>query len=76
MKRTISTILIIVLTLSLALSLSGCDNKAQEAKATIRVGSKDFTENLMSSTRPLPPARSTYIPSTPARAFSPFYSCP
>ena len=49
MKRTISTILIIVLTLSLSLSLSGCDNKAQEAKATIRVGSKDFTENLIVS---------------------------
>ena len=49
MKRTLSTILIIALTLSLALSLSGCGGKAQETKAAIRVGSKDFTENLIVS---------------------------
>ena len=49
MKKTISTILIIALTLSLALSLSGCGGKAQETKATIRIGSKDFTENLIVS---------------------------
>lgn len=49
MKRTMSTILIIALTLSLTLSLSGCGSKTQEAKATIRVGSKDFTENLIVS---------------------------
>ena len=49
MKKTISAILIIALTLSLALSLSGCGGKAQETKATIRVGSKDFTENLIVS---------------------------
>ena len=49
MKKTISTILIIALTLSLALSLSGCGGKVQETKATIRVGSKDFTENLIVS---------------------------
>ena len=49
MKKTTSAILIIALTLSLALSLSGCGGKAQETKATIRVGSKDFTENLIVS---------------------------
>ena len=49
MKKTISAILIIALTLSLALSLSGCGGKTQETKATIRVGSKDFTENLIVS---------------------------
>ncbi len=49
MKRTMSTILIIALTLSLTLSLSGCGSKTQEAKARIRVGSKDFTENLIVS---------------------------
>lgn len=49
MKRTMSTILIIALTLSLTLTLSGCGSKTQEAKATIRVGSKDFTENLIVS---------------------------
>ena len=49
MKKTISTILIIALTLSLALSLSGCGGKAQKTKGTIRVGSKDFTENLIVS---------------------------
>ena len=49
MKKTISTILIIALTLSLALSLGGCGGKAQETKAAIRVGSKDFTENLIVS---------------------------
>ena len=49
MKKTISTILIIVLTLSLTLSLSGCGGKVQETKATVRIGSKDFTENLIVS---------------------------
>ena len=49
MKKTISTILIIALTLSLTLSLSGCGGKVQETKATVRIGSKDFTENLIVS---------------------------
>lgn len=49
MKKTISIILIIALTLSLALSLSGCGGKAQETKATVKIGSKDFTESLIVS---------------------------
>ena len=49
MKKTISTILMIALTLSLTLSLSGCGGKVQETKATVRIGSKDFTENLIVS---------------------------
>ena len=49
MKRTLSAILTIALALSLALSLSGCGGKAQETKTAIRVGSKDFTENLIVS---------------------------
>ena len=47
MKRTLSTILIIAL--SLMLSLSGCGSKAKEAKFTVKVGSKDFTESLIVS---------------------------
>ena len=49
MKKTISTVLMIALTLSLTLSLSGCGGKVQETKATVRIGSKDFTENLIVS---------------------------
>ena len=49
MKRTLSTILIIALSLSMMLSLSGCGSKAIEAKATVKVGSKDFTESLIVS---------------------------
>lgn len=47
MKKTISIILAIALTLSMALSLSGCGSKPQGT--VIRVGSKDFTESLIVS---------------------------
>ena len=45
MKKTISIVLTIVLALSLALSLAACGSSGQET--VIRVGSKDFTENLI-----------------------------
>ena len=49
MKRTVSIILVLALALSMALSLGGCGSKAPDGKTTIRVGSKDFTENLIVS---------------------------
>ena len=49
MKKTVSLILVLALALSMALSLSGCGSKAKEAKATVKVGSKDFTESLIVS---------------------------
>ena len=47
MKKTISILLLIALTLGLAFSVSGCGKKTQDA--VIRVGSKDFTESLIVS---------------------------
>ena len=53
MKRTMSILLVCALMLALALSMSGCGSTPQEekteAKATIRIGSKDFTESLIVS---------------------------
>ncbi len=43
MKRTIAFLLSVVM----LLTLCACGNKPQETKATIRVGSKDFTESLI-----------------------------
>ena len=45
MKRTIAFLLIAVM----LLTLCACGSKPQETKATIRVGSKDFTESLIVS---------------------------
>ena len=49
MKKTVSLILALALTLSMALSMSGCGSKAKETKATVKIGSKDFTESLIVS---------------------------
>ena len=49
MKKIVSKILLAALAMSLALSAGGCGGSAQEAKATVRVGSKDFTESLIVS---------------------------
>ena len=46
MKRILSVLLALVLTFGLAASLAGCGNSDSDA-AVIRVGSKDFTENLI-----------------------------
>ena len=46
MKKTISMILAIALFLSMALSLAAC-GQSKSNGPVIRVGSKDFTENLI-----------------------------
>ena len=46
MKRTISIVLTIALALSMVLSLAACGQTKQQGPV-IRVGSKDFTENLI-----------------------------
>lgn len=46
MKKTVSIILAVALTLSLALSVSACGSE-QQGTPVIRVGSKDFTESLI-----------------------------
>ena len=47
MKKIISAILAVTLVFGMAASLAGCGGKDDDSASVIRVGSKDFTENLI-----------------------------